>query len=136
MQIQLKNRNLEPEFTFSSSRSSGPGGQNVNKVNTKIELRFHVGNSAVLSELEKHKLEIALKTRINNEGELIIVSQNTRSQLKNKEEAIAKFYQLLEMALKPRKKRKATRPTGSSIEKRIQLKKQRGEKKNLRKRID
>ncbi|MDA3930688.1 MAG: alternative ribosome rescue aminoacyl-tRNA hydrolase ArfB [Prolixibacteraceae bacterium] len=129
-------KNIETEFVFASSRSSGPGGQNVNKVNTKVELRFHVQNSQFFSELEKFRIQTILKNRINSEGELLIVSQGTRSQLKNKQEAIEKFHQLVAAAIKPRKRRRPTKPTKSSVEKRIKQKKQRGDKKALRKKID
>lgn len=130
------NRDFEKEFEFSASRSSGPGGQNVNKVNTKVELRFKIKESSLLSEEEKQKLQNKLINRINSEGELLITSQSERSQLKNKEEAIRRFYELIFNALKPRKKRKATKPTLASIENRLKLKKQLSEKKNLRKRFD
>lgn len=133
MNPDLRNRNLETELTFSASRSSGPGGQNVNKVNTKVELRFHVQNSDFLTEEEKQKIEHKLANRINNDGELLIVSQNERSQLKNKVEAIERFYELLTKALQPVKKRKATKPTKASIEARIKQKKQKSEIKSLRK---
>lgn len=129
---ELQNRNLEKEMTFATSRSSGPGGQNVNKVNTKVELRFHVENSNLLSEEEKEKITSKLANRINSDGELMVVSQSERSQLKNKEEAVERFYELLAKALKPVKNRKATRPTKASIEERIKAKKQKSEIKNLR----
>ena len=132
MITNLKQRNLEKELTFATSRSSGPGGQNVNKVNTRVELRFHVEKSMLLSESEKHRINLKLKNRINSEGELMIVAQTERSQLKNKEEAIERFYHLLAMALKPVIKRRPTQPTRSSVEKRIQTKKLKGEIKNLR----
>lgn len=130
---ELRNRNIESELTFKSSRSSGPGGQNVNKVNSKVELRFHVQNSILLSEKEKLIIARKLATRINIDGELLIVSQSERSQLKNKEETIERFYELIAKALKPVKKRKPTQPTRSSIEERIKKKKIKGELKNLRK---
>lgn len=128
----IQHRNFESEFTFATSRSGGPGGQNVNKVNTKVELRFSIDNSTLLSELEKHKIKSLLKNRINNEGELLITAQSERSQLKNKGKAIERFYQLINMALKPVKKRKPTLPTRSSIEKRLQLKKEKSQRKALR----
>lgn len=124
---------LIPELDFYASRSSGPGGQNVNKVNTKVELRFDVKNSSVLSEEEKNLLLVKLKTRINNEGILIITSQEDRSQLKNKENTIAKLYALITRALTPQKPRRPTRPTAASKLKRLTAKKKTGEKKSLRK---
>lgn len=124
---------LIPELVFCTSRSSGPGGQNVNKVNTKVELRFDIPNSGVLSEEEKSIILVKLKSRINNDGILIITSQEERSQLKNKENTIEKFYALIIKALTPVKPRRRTRPTAASKLKRLTEKKKRGEKKSLRK---
>lgn len=129
------NRNLENEFSFTSSRSSGPGGQNVNKVNTKVELRFKIDDSAMLSDIEKTRIKQHLKNRINVDGELIITSQTERSQLKNKEKTMERFYQLIGTALKPKKKRKPTKPTKSSIEARLKRKKMLSDKKSFRKKI-
>jgi len=129
----LENRDFSSEFTFATSRSSGPGGQNVNKVNSKVELRFSVEQSLLLSDREKQIIMNKLKNRINSESELIITVQTDRSQLKNKEDAIAKFYELLIKALTPSKLRRATKPTKASVEKRLETKKQNSEKKALRK---
>lgn len=129
------NRNLENEFSFTSSRSSGPGGQNVNKVNTKVELRFKVDDSTLLSDIEKTRIKQHLKNRINVDGELIITSQTERSQLKNKEKTMERLYQLIGTALKPKKKRKPTKPTKSSIEARLKRKKMLSDKKSFRKKI-
>jgi ribosome-associated protein len=129
-------RDFTSEFTFATSRSSGPGGQNVNKVNSKVELRFVVDQSQLLTDREKEIIFNKLKNRINNEGELIITVQTDRSQLKNKEEAIEKFYELITKALTPRKPRRATKPTKSSVEKRLEMKRLTGEKKILRKGIE
>ena len=122
-----------PELVFCASRSSGPGGQNVNKVNTKVELRFDVMKSAVLSEEEKSLILIKLKGKINSDGILIITSQEDRSQLKNKETAISKFYTLVSRALTPPKPRRSTKPTAASRLRRLTEKKKTGEKKSLRK---
>lgn len=124
---------FERELVFTSSRSSGPGGQHVNKVSTKVELRFHIPNSDLLNDEEKDILLIKLKNKINNEGELIIVSQDERSQLKNKEKVIEKFYELLQKALIPPKKRKPTKPTQASKEKRLEKKRIIADKKEKRK---
>ncbi len=130
--FSLSGRDFTTELVFSASRSSGPGGQNVNKVSTKMELRFHVVNSALLSEDEKKLLMEKLGSRINKEGELVMVSQSERTQLKNKETVIEKFYALLTKALKPRKKRKPTRPTAAAREKRLEGKRMNAQKKEQR----
>ena len=132
----VKNRNFETEFQFSFSRSSGPGGQHVNKVNSRVELRFSVEGSILLTEEEKSLILLKLGNRMNSEGELLLVSQSSRSQLKNKEEVIARFYELVEKALTPRKKRKKTKPTVAAQLKRLEAKKQNSEKKGRRKKPD
>ena len=131
----VRERNFENEFIISASRSSGPGGQNVNKVSTKIELRFNVSASSLFDEEEKEIIHQKLKARINNEGELIIVSQSERSQLQNKELAIEKFYTLIETALKPVRKRKPTKPSYASIMRRLEHKKLLSKKKANRKNL-
>jgi ribosome-associated protein len=129
----MQERDLSAELIFSSSRSSGPGGQNVNKVNTRIELRFNIPGSALLNDEEKAKLQSVLGNRINKEGFLILVSQTERSQLANKKKATERFYKLLQKALTPVKRRKPTRPTLASKERRIESKKLQSRKKELRK---
>lgn len=129
----LNERDFSSELHFSASRSSGPGGQNVNKVNTKVELRFHIASSTLLSDEEKALLLEKLAKKINTEGELIIVSQTERSQIKNKEKVIEKFYALLTRALTPRKKRKPTQPSQASKEERLEEKRKQAEKKDRRK---
>ncbi|WP_372947724.1 alternative ribosome rescue aminoacyl-tRNA hydrolase ArfB [Mariniphaga sp.] len=124
---------LLAEVQFSASRSGGPGGQNVNKVNTKIELRFPVQESAVLDELQKQLILLKLKNRINNENELLVTSSVERTQWKNKEKATRKFFELVEKSLTKPRKRKKTQPTAASKLKRIENKKKLGQKKQLRK---
>jgi ribosome-associated protein len=126
-------KQLETEIVFSATRSSGPGGQNVNKVSTRIELRFSVINSTVFSDDEKARISLKLKNRINSEGELIITSQTGRSQLDNKEKALEKFFELVEKALTIRKKRIKTSPSITSRLKRLESKKITALKKQLRK---
>ena len=123
------------EFIFSSSRSSGAGGQNVNKVNTKVELRFDVVNSKLLTQTQKDLICVKLKNKITDDGFLILVSQVHRSQLQNKETVIEKFYKLLEKAFAPVKPRKATKPTKASKAKRLEGKLIVSIKKSNRKRI-
>ena len=113
---------LEPEFQFITSSSSGPGGQNVNKVNSKVELRFDIPNSAILSDEQKEILLKKLATKITTDGILIVMSQRDRSQLVNKEDAISKTYVLINKALKPEKPRKSTKPSKGSVEKRLNSK--------------
>ncbi len=134
--VRISNLDFSPEWIFSASRSSGPGGQNVNKVSTKMELRFHVENSVLLTEEEKLILMEKLANQINNEGFLVLTCQTTRSQITNKELVIEKFYALLTKALTPRKKRVATKPGRASKERKLKDKKIIAEKKQRRKRPD
>jgi len=129
----LSGRDFTREFLFSASRSSGPGGQNVNKVSTKVELRFDIPHSDLLTEEEKQKLITILQNKINSEGFLILVSQSERTQLKNKEKVTEKFYALLKKSLTPKKKRRPTRPSAAAKEKRLEDKKLNAEKKSRRK---
>jgi ribosome-associated protein len=125
-------RNLDNELIYSASRSSGAGGQNVNKVNTRVELRIHIATSALLTDDEKAILAQKLANRINNEGFMILSSQTERSQLANKEKVTERFYLLVEKALIPQKARKATKPTKASKEKRLDSKRKVSEKKSSR----
>ena len=127
---------LSSECEFQTSRSSGPGGQNVNKVNTKVELRFNIPNSELLNDEQKEKLLLKLAGKITSEGILIVSSQRYRSQLSNKEEAILKFQKLIAAALAQKKKRKATRPTQTSIENRLINKRIKAEVKQSRQKPD
>ena len=128
----IKGRDFMPELVFSASRSSVPGGQNVNKVSTKMELRFHVIGSALLSAEEKEMIMEKLGSRINKDGELLLVAQSGRTQLTNKEIVIEKFYSLLTRALTLRKKRKPTRPSKAAREKRLEDKRILSQKKEQR----
>jgi len=127
---------LSSEFQFLTSRSSGPGGQNVNKVNSKVELRFDIQNSSLLSDEQKDILLKKLATKIISEGILSVVSQRDRSQLSNKEDAIEKLYLLIAKALKPVKPRKNTRPTKGSVERRLTVKRMNAEIKKNRQKFD
>jgi ribosome-associated protein len=123
------------ELEFVTSRSSGPGGQNVNKVNTKVTLRWPVVASVILSSEERDTITQKLASRITLEGELVISAQDKRSQLQNKEAALAKLDELLTKAFVKKKKRKATKPSKGAVQKRIESKKKHGEKKKMR-RVD
>ena len=97
------------EITFTFARSSGPGGQNVNKVSTKAVLKWNVGNTQALSHDEQLRVSEALANDINSEGDLVIICDETRSQIQNKEKCIEKFRDLLEGALFVPKVRKKTK---------------------------
>lgn len=130
---KIRSRIPAAEIFFRATRSQGPGGQNVNKVSTRIELRFNVNKSSSLSEKEKQMILVRLKNRISSDGDLIIVSQSERSQLMNRKKAEERFYKLLAEALTIKRIRKPTQATKASKIKRIETKKQRGAIKRLRK---
>jgi len=123
---------LASELVFTTSRSSGPGGQNVNKVNSKVTLQFDVEKSMVLTAEEKETIARKLFSRMTTEGVLVLTAQEKRSQLGNKEAVIGKLNILLSKAFEKKKPRKATKPTKSAIHNRIQKKKEQSEKKKWR----
>jgi ribosome-associated protein len=123
---------LQSELEFSASRSSGPGGQNVNKVNSKVTLKLDIRNSSILTDEEKTILLSKLASRLSTEGVLILTSQDKRSQLQNKEAVMAKLDTILAKAFEKRKARKATKPSKGSVRERIKKKKQHSEKKQWR----
>lgn len=124
--------NFEPEFTFKTSRSGGKGGQNVNKVSTKVELDFDVQNSFLLDDEQKAVVFEKLKNRITKEGILQVVSQSERTQLANKRIVISRFYELLESCFTEEKPRIPTKPSKAADEKRLKDKKKLSEKKEQR----
>ena len=123
---------LGAELLFTTSRSSGPGGQNVNKVNTKVTLKFDIAQSRILTADEKEIISMKLTSKLTSDGLLVITAQDKRSQLQNKDEAIRKFEQLIVKAFTKKKVRKATKPSKGAIEDRISNKKQQAEKKKWR----
>lgn len=131
-----KRQLLIEECSFTTSRSSGSGGQHVNKVETKVTLLFDITGSRVLTHAEKQRITHQLKNRINKEGILLLSGDQQRSQSMNRKAVINTFSALIEKALKPKRKRRATRPTAASIRKRLEKKKQIGEKKRRRQRPD
>ncbi|PVY39959.1 alternative ribosome rescue aminoacyl-tRNA hydrolase ArfB [Pontibacter virosus] len=128
----IRERDFERELSFQASRSGGAGGQNVNKVASKVELRFHVSDSELLTDEEKVLVQEKLASRINNEGFLHLMCQAERSQLQNKEQCIERFYELIRQALTRQKKRKATKPTRASVRKRLESKRRQSDKKASR----
>ncbi|HHM20697.1 MAG TPA: aminoacyl-tRNA hydrolase [Bacteroidetes bacterium] len=124
---------LLQEIKFRTSRSSGPGGQNINKVETRVELIFSLANTNALTPEEKALATKRLSNKLTKEGTLIIASQKSRSQLANKENAIHIFLLLMEEAIRPPQKRKKRKPSQAAKEKRLREKKMQSEKKALRK---
>ncbi len=124
---------LIDELEFSATSSSGKGGQNVNRRSTKVELRFNIPKSKALNNEQKQIILYKSANRISKNKELIITSDTERSQLKNKNNTITIFISLINTSLKRQKKRKTTKPTRSSKEKRLLKKRIKSEKKISRK---
>ena len=129
---------LLKELSFKGIRSSGPGGQHVNKTASKIEVAFDLNASEALSETEKERLQVKLATKISADGILTLQCGETRSQHRNKAIVIERLVALLQQNLKVAKKRKKTKPSKSAMERRLKSKKEHALKKSNRKppRID
>ena len=132
---KIKAADLRSEIDFATARSSGPGGQHVNKVNTKVILRLDVKRSGVLNDHQKEALLTKLTSRITKEGILVLTAENKRTQLQNREVVLKKLDKLLAQAFAIRKKRKSTTPTKASVKKRLDEKKLKAEKKKWRKKL-
>jgi len=132
--LRVNSRIIIPpgELRFSFVRSSGPGGQNVNKVNSKAQLRWSVMASAALPEDVRARLSARLARRLNDRGELVIVSQRYRDQARNVADCLAKLRDVIAVSAAPPKRRKKTRPPQSASESRLREKRVTAEKKRRR----
>ena len=124
---------LQKEITYKTSRSGGKGGQNVNKVSSKVELLFSVNNSLLFTDEEKELLNSKLQSRFNKDGLVQVICDEERSQYLNKEKAVERLILLLTKALHQPKKRKASKPSKAAKAARINAKRIQGEKKESRK---
>ena len=120
------------EIHFRTSRSGGPGGQNVNKVETRVEVWWSLEDSAAFTDAEKARLRASLGRRLGSNGIVRVVSQKFRSQPRNRDAAVERLRELVAEALRPRRVRRATRPSQSSKEARLETKKRRAATKRLR----
>lgn len=129
---ELKERFRETDFVFVATRSSGPGGQNVNKVNTRVELRFNLMDSEIFSTNEKELIIAKLRNKINLAGELIVRSQSERTQLGNKNKCIERLLRMMAAALTLKPQRIQTSPSPQSVAGRLEDKRRRSKLKETR----
>ncbi|MGE0786056.1 MAG: alternative ribosome rescue aminoacyl-tRNA hydrolase ArfB [Sandaracinaceae bacterium] len=124
------------DLTWNAARSSGPGGQNVNKVSSKVELRFDVEGTDALSSIVKTRLRALAKNRLDRDGKLLVTSQTHRDQPRNLEDARQKVADLVRQALVVPKKRRKTKPSKAAKQRRLDDKKKTAQRKDGRRRVD
>lgn len=133
---EIANRDYSKEFEFQTSRSSGPGGQHANKVETRVTLKFQISTSALLAPDEKDRLLRKWKNKLNSENAILIHSEKHRSQIRNREEVIKIFRHRIEKAFTDPKTRKKTKPSKGAIQDRLRAKKKNADKKANRRKPD
>lgn len=134
--MEISREALLKELSFKTSRSGGKGGQNVNKVSSKVELNFDISRSTLFNDEQKQLLTEKLSKRINSEGILQVITEEERSQFRNKERSVDKLIVLISRALHQPTLRKATKPKKSAVEKRLKDKLQNAMKKISRRDLE
>jgi len=122
----------EAELDIRATRAGGPGGQHVNKASTRIEVVWDVAASPALSDAQRARLLATLASRLDGRGRLRVVADATRSQLRNRERAVARLHEIVRAALRVPRRRKPTRPSKAAVERRLEAKRQRGARKRGR----
>ncbi len=133
-QLEITDRISIPlaEFRFEYMRASGPGGQNVNKVSSKVRLRWNVVESPSVDPGVKQRIKENYRSRLNSDGEFLVTSQKTRDREVNREDCLEKLAEMIRQVASPPRRRRKTRPTRASKERRLKGKKQRSQQKRLR----